>query len=108
MIRNITKKTTVSESAKVANGIADKIFGMILNKNHEGLIFKTNFGIHTFFMKKSIDVLILDQLHMVVSIKKELTPGRIFIWNPKYNLAIELPGGAIERSKTKIGDKLDF
>ncbi len=108
MIKNKTNSKIVSENARVAVSFSDKIFGMILEKNSQGLIFESRFGIHTFFMKKPIDVLILDKNNRVGQIKKSLKPNRIFLWNPVFSKIIELPEGSLERSGTKKGDILDF
>ncbi len=106
MIRNLTRETIVSKKARLAKSIPDKYLGMILAKNSQGLIFSTRFGIHTFFMKASIDVLVLDYEKKVVKIREDLKPNRIFLWNPKFDCIVELPTGLISKSKTKEGDKL--
>lgn len=59
-------------------------------------------------MHNYIDILILDSNYKVAKIKKSLTPNKIFFWNPKYNLVIELPEGMIKKSKTIIGDQLEL
>ena len=107
MIRNLTKKTTVSEKEKTAFNFIDKIFGMILGRNQEGLIIKTRFGIHTFFMKRKIDLIVLDKKG-IVKIAKTIHPNKIFIWNPLFSKEVELPPGTIIKSKTQVGDKLEI
>ena len=59
--------------------------------------FKTRFGIHTFFMKFPIDILILDNEGRVVSSRENLKPFRIFLWNPQNSRVVELPAGTIEK-----------
>jgi uncharacterized membrane protein (UPF0127 family) len=108
VIKNLTRDVTISEKAKKALSFTDKTFGMILPKNSDGLIFKTRYGIHTFFMKDSVDVLILDSNNCVVRIVNGLKPNRIFLWNPKFNTVAELPNGRVEKTKTKVGDKISL
>jgi len=74
------------------------------------VFFKTRFGIHTFFMKYSIDVLILDKAGRVIALKENLKPFRIFLWNPLFDRVIELPKGTIEseRIQTNSTVKLVF
>lgn len=108
MVKNISNGEIISEKVKLAKSFSDKTFGMILSKNSEGLIFKTRFGIHTFFMRKSIDVIVLDKENKVVQISENLRPNNIFLWNPKFNIIIELPQGLVKKSKTKVGDSLKF
>ncbi len=65
--------------------------------------FETRFGIHTFGLKKAMDVLILNKNNEVADMKLNLRPGRIFLWNPKYFKVIELPA---EKYKISIGEKV--
>lgn len=105
-IRNITKKTILSKNSEFQNSFR-KMQGMLAN-SAACIVFKTRFGIHTFFMKKYIDVLILDDSKKVVALKKNLAPWNIYLWNPKHDTVIELDSGAIAKSKTEIGDIILF
>lgn len=80
--------------------------GLMGKTKPEAILFKTRFGIHTFFMRFPIDVIILNKDYTVVKIKQNLQPNTIFIWNPKYTIVLELPQGTIEKEKIKIGEKL--
>ena len=91
-----------------AKSVSDKSFGMILKKNSEGLFFRTRFGIHTFFMKKPIDILILDSLDKVVRIKPNLKPNKIFVWDFKFDKIVELPEGSVNKLKIKVGDEIKY
>ena len=71
-------------------------------------MFKTRFGIHTFFLTKPIDVLVLDKKHVVQSIKEGLQPNKVFFWNPEYFWVLELPQETIKKSNTKVGDGLEI
>lgn len=71
------------------------------------MLLKTRYGIHTFGMKYPIDVLILDEQNNIVTIKNNLRPNNIFIWNIQYETVLELPKGTIEKSKTKLGDTIE-
>lgn len=85
-----SKKYTLGKNLKEAKGLKDRLFGMLLKENQYGLLIKTHFGIHTFFMKFPIDVYILDKNLKVVKFKKNLKPNHLFFWNPKYSLVLEL------------------
>lgn len=82
-----------------------KINGLIGQKKIEPLFFQTRWGIHTFGVKKPIDVIILDDNHTVVAIKQNLKPNRIFFWNPKYQNVLELP---INVYNLEIGEKIEL
>ncbi|HVT01689.1 MAG TPA: DUF192 domain-containing protein [Patescibacteria group bacterium] len=107
MIKNITKNIILARNIKKANSLIDKSVGMISRDNSEGIIFKTRFGIHTFFMRNPIDVIILDNKNIVKKIKT-IYPWNVFFWNPKFYQVIELPKDTISNTKTEVGDKLDF
>lgn len=104
-IINLSKKIIIAENIKEAETLSDKILGLLKKTNPRSLIFKTRFGIHTFFLKESIDVIILDKDLKVVKLKS-LEPNKLFFWNPKYNLVLELPKGTVQETFTKIGDTL--
>ncbi len=78
---------------------------MMLNKNSAGLIISTRFGVHTFLMKKNIDVIVLNNEGFVKNLAT-LAPNKVFIWNPSFKVIIELPPGTIEKSKTQMGDRI--
>ncbi len=107
ILKNASKKTILSEELKIAASIVDSLFGLLLKRN-KSLLLKTRFGIHTFGLSQNIDVLILDVNYKVVKIKKSLTPNKIFFWNPKYSLVIEIPEDIIKKSKTLLGDQLNI
>ena len=92
----------ISIFVKKAKNLKEKIQGLIGKDKPQALMLKTHFGIHTFGLKFPIDVLILNDNNKVVSIKKNLKPNRIFLWNPRYERIIELPHGTIEKKQIKI------
>ena len=107
-IVNETNGAIVSHEYKKAKSLFDNAFGLLLKSNPRTMVFVTRFGIHTFFMRKKIDVLVLDEENRVVKIKEGLLPNRIYLWNPEFFQVVELPFGAIDKSKTKIGARLEL
>lgn len=91
-----------------AKNIKEKVAGLIGKEKPTSLMIKTHFGIHTFGLKFPIDVLILDNKNKVASLKKNLMPGRIFLWNPIYDKVLELPQGTIDKKKIKINDAVNL
>ena len=69
---NETKKIVLVTDLKKAISFSDRLFGLRKKSNPRSLLFKTRFGIHTFLLKESIDVLILSQRYQVVKIKEGL------------------------------------
>lgn len=106
-IANSSNNSVLSTDLKYAVSFGDNLFGLFKKSNPRSLLFKTRFGIHTFFLKNPIDVIVLDDKFKIVKLKTVL-PNRLFFWNPKFNMVIELPPETIKKSNTKIGDLLNF
>lgn len=92
---------------KAAN-LKEKIQGLIGKEKAYCLMIETRFGIHTFGVKFPIDVLVLNDKNKVFSMKKNLKPNQIFLWNPIYKKVIELPFGTIKKKTIKIYDPIDI
>lgn len=104
-IYNKSKDIEIHNNINEASTFSDKLLGMLKKSNLGGLIFKTRFGVHTFFLKNPIDVIILDKDYRVVKLAT-LKPNRFFFWNPKHNYVLELPEGTIKRTKIEAGNFL--
>jgi uncharacterized membrane protein (UPF0127 family) len=103
-LKNITKNTQASEEIIKADTIVKRVKGLIGEDNLKSLYLETRWGIHTFGMKYSLDILILDSNWSVKKIVEGLKPNRVLFWNPKYFCVLELPAGTIKNSTTTIGD----
>lgn len=95
-------------SIKKLESAKEKLFGLMFIKKIKPIYFETHFGIHTFFVKKPIDIIILDKKFIVRKLKTNLKPSRLLFWNPRYFRVIECPHGTIHRRGIKGGDKLDI
>jgi uncharacterized membrane protein (UPF0127 family) len=93
---------------KEASTFLERLFGLLNPDNPKIMLFRTRFGIHTFFMKNSIDVLLLDDDFLVVKTIRSLSPFKIFVYNPKYSRVIEMPKGAIDKLRIGINDKISI
>ncbi len=87
-------------------GFSEKLVGLAFRKNITPVYFETRFGIHTFFVRQPIDVVIFDDNCIVRKIARNLRPGKVFIWNPNYKNVLELPVNYQKYSKIKIGDRI--
>lgn len=113
LIKNITKKGIIENKAKICDDSFSKFIGLMLSKQHKKtLIFKFKkeqiISLHMFFVFYSIDVLFLDKNKIVVDKKENFKPFTFYSSKKKATYAIELPEGAIKKSKTEIGDELYF
>lgn len=104
LIQNITKKTLVAKRAIEATSLLEKSFGLLLHRKAVPMVFRTRFGIHTFFMRYPIDVVILNRSYQVMDLRENVKPWSIFLWNPRYDFVLELPEGTILATKTKLHD----
>jgi hypothetical protein len=73
-----------------------------------GLLISPSNGVHTLWMRFSIDVLLLDREHRVLSAYGNLRPFRVTALNWKASAALELPAGTIAATSTQVGDLLQF
>ncbi len=105
MLINISTKKTANIPIRKLNEL-EKLVGMIKFKNC-GIFFTTRFGIHSFFLKETIEVIILDKNNQVKLIKL-LKPNRIFIWNPVFTKVLELPKGSIETLNLNLGNIIKY
>lgn len=99
-------RRVITITVKQATTWKDKIIGLIGKDTPTSLYFETRWGIHTFGLKKPIDIVILDSQDRIQVIKSHLKPNRILLWNPKYFRVVELPVDEIKRLKLHIGEKL--
>lgn len=87
--------------------VSEKSRGVIGREN-DAVFFTTRFGIHTYFMKNPIDVVVMDNDFIVKSIKEKLEPNKIYFWNPLFKNIIELPSGHIKSLKMKKGSRINL
>lgn len=108
MVKNRTKNTDICKDFKLLKGFWSKSKGLINNKSQKAVVFHTRFGIHTFGLNYPIDVIITDKKFRVICVKEDLQSNRVFLWNPKDSLVIELKKGTIKKSQTEVNDFLDI
>jgi uncharacterized protein len=65
-------------------------------------------GVHSFFMKYSIDVLHLDEASQIVGIEQCLKPGKLGETFRGTRSVVELPAGTLEQAGVRIGQTVVF
>ncbi len=105
-LKNITRNNIVLNDIQLAESLLSCSIGLIGSKSNTGLMFETHWGIHTFFMTRAIDVMVLDSDMIVRRLRTALPPYRFFFYPPRYKTIIELPQGTIASTHTKLGDKM--
>ena len=112
-IKNLTKKTIIVKKSVFIEDIFSKSIGLMFSKKQDrGLIFRFNkekiISLHMFFVFYPIDVLFIDENKTVAEIKKNFRPFAFYKPKKKAMYVVELPDGIIKKSKTELGDKIQF
>jgi len=110
-VTNTTRGTTVGDRVELANTSLTRMFGLLGHKGldaGEGLWIKPSSGVHTFFMRFSIDVIGLDTNLKVIKLWHCLPPFRVTSVSMKLKSVIELPCGAIKGATVQVGDQLEI
>jgi uncharacterized membrane protein (UPF0127 family) len=104
-----TRGTVIGNRIEVAETSLTRMVGLLgrrgLNAG-EGLWIRPSSGVHTFFMRFSIDVIGLDKEMKVVKLWRRLVPYRVTSVSMTLSSVIELGPGAIDVCHVQIGDRL--
>ena len=110
-ISNPVRQSILGDRIGVADTTLTRFVGLMgrgsLAPGH-GLLIRPSNGVHTFWMRITIDVLLLDREHRVLSIYGNLRPFRVTTINWKASSALELPAGTIAATNTQLGDPLQL
>ena len=90
----------------IANTFFKKLIGLIGKKKiKKGMFFPKTRGIHTFFMKDDIDIIMINKENKIIYFKKNVSKNKIIVKKKAYN-TIELPKNTI--NNIKIMDDVMF
>jgi uncharacterized protein len=109
VIHNLTRGLTLATHVALAGTSEARRRGLLDAENLDtgaGLWIVPCEAIHTFGMKVRLDVIFLDKNFQVRKISADLGPRRMSICLRAHS-ALELPAGAVARSGTKLGDRLE-
>lgn len=109
-ILNITRRTDIATAAEIANTSATRQKGLLGRTGLPeggGLWIVPCESVHTFFMKFPIDLVYINRGKVVTKVCPGVRPWRISACFSAHSI-IELPVGAIHRSRTTPGDQLEF
>ena len=112
MIKNVTRKTTLANECRICRNVFTRGRGLMFAKKMTPtvLAFRTEqwAAIHTFFVKHYLDVLFLNAQWEVVDLVQGLQPKNVYTTKKRAMFVVELPEGAIAKSKTRLGDVINF
>ena len=110
-VSNPLRHSVLGDRIRVADTTLTRFVGLMgrgsLAPGHGLLIHPSN-GVHTFWMRFAIDVLLLDREQRVLLSYENMRPFRITAINWKASSALELPPGTIAATNTQLGDQLQF
>ena len=87
-----------------AKTFSQKLKGLMFQKEFNYILkLKTN-GIHTFFMKTNIDVILTDKNNKILYIYKNLKPNKIILPKKHVKYTYEMPVNFVHK---KIGDSIN-
>jgi uncharacterized membrane protein (UPF0127 family) len=106
-VRNETRGSLIGDRIAIANTSLSRMFGLLGKRgldSGEGLWIRPSNGVHTVFMRFTIDVIGLDKDRKVVKLWPRLVPYRLTSVSAKVRSVIELPAGRIAETDVQLGD----
>lgn len=110
-ISNPARQSVLGDRIGIADNTLSRFVGLMGRRSlapGHGLLINPSNGVHTFWMRFSIDVLLLDVNHRVLAVYRQLRPFRLTAINWKASSALELPAGTIVSTNTQAGDVLQL
>jgi uncharacterized protein len=110
-LRDITRATTVGTRITLADTPLTRLIGLVGQRRLDsgcGLFIRPSYGIHTFGMFFSIDVVALSRSLEVLQLWHCLAPFRMTSVRWRRHSMLELPAGQICNCGMEVGDQLEF
>ena len=110
-IVNKSKNTVIAQDAHLAGTFWTRMKGLLGRQEitaGEALVITKCQSIHMFFMRFAIDAIFVDKQDRVVGLVENIKP---FYLSPIFfrsRYVIELQAGTIGRTKTSLGDRLEW
>jgi len=110
---NRTRGTCLAEDVRVARNYWTRLRGLVgTNKSAfapgQALWIIPCRGVHTLAMNFPLDLIYLDSVSTVVHLQESVKPWRFAAVSLRAASVMELPAGTIEKSSTRIGDKIEI
>ncbi len=110
---NHTRQSVLSTECKIADSGWERMKGLLGRSKEEfpagkGLWLVPANSIHTIGMSFPIDVAYLDKAGRVIRLYHSLPPFRVAAIKFKTHSILELPAGTLAKTRTEVGDILEF
>ncbi len=109
--REVRTGVIVADRVKLASTRVERAVGLLRHSHlepGEGLWITPCRGVHTWFMRFSIDVLALDEQGVVVDVVPAMGPWRMRLPKPGEHSVLELPAGTLLNTPVTIGQRIGF
>jgi uncharacterized membrane protein (UPF0127 family) len=106
---NVATNTVIAERVTVARSKVERAVGLLKHSSLDdgaGLLILPCRGVHTCWMRFTIDVVALDATGRVVDVVSDMRPWRVRLPRRGAVSVLELPAGTIARSNTRPGDQI--
>jgi uncharacterized membrane protein (UPF0127 family) len=110
-VHDLDRDRVLVERLALALGPLSRLRGLLARpalEEEEGMLLRPCSGVHTFFMRFSIDVLFLDREGRIVALRDGLAPWRVTPVFGEALAVLELRGGRAARGGVELGDRLGF
>ena len=112
-IKNTTRKTVIVMNYLACSSHWRKARGLMFTSSlKDPLLFifekEKRWGLHMLFVFYPIDVIFLDKDRKVADIKENFTPFSFHTPKKPCLHIIELPKGSVRKSRTSLGDRIEF
>jgi hypothetical protein len=107
--RDVESGTVVANRVTVASRRVERAVGL-LGRSHleagEALWITPCHGVHTWFMRFTIDIIAMDADGVIVDTVSMLKPWRMRLPRPGAHSVLELPAGTLLTSPVKVGHRM--
>jgi uncharacterized protein len=110
-IVNKSKATVVGSQISVADSFTTRLIGLMGRRSLEtgqGMLITRSSGVHTCWMRMSIDVVALDKRNRVIKVGHAVKPWRLSGLTLKTAQVLELAPGQIKAAGIEVGDQLEL
>ena len=112
-IKNTTRRIAISKHCVICKSHWRKARGLMFTLSmKDSLLFifekEKRWGLHMLFVFYPIDVIFLDKDRKVADIKENFTPFSFHTPKKPCLHIIELPKGSVRKSRTSLGDRIEF
>lgn len=109
-VQNDTRGFVLGTRVQLADTFVRRAVGLVGRRlgQGEGLLLMPCRSVHTFGIKRPLDLVLVDRTGRVVAVREQMRPRR---FTPVFSDAfgvLELPEGTVQRSGTRVGDRVTW